>query len=108
MSTEEVSPTTPPHALSGTTPPVTVPAIELEDVEVVYRVRGIDRSVLRGVSLTIDQGESYGLVGESGCGKTTAAFAIMRHLPRNGRVVSGSIRVNGEDLMSMEIGRAHV
>jgi peptide/nickel transport system ATP-binding protein len=77
------------------------PAIQLEDLEVVYRVRGVDRNVLRGVSLTIGPGESYGLVGESGCGKTTAAFAIMRALPRNGRVVSGSIRVNGEDLLGM-------
>jgi peptide/nickel transport system ATP-binding protein len=77
------------------------PAIQLEDLEVVYRVRGVDRNVLRGVSLTIGEGESYGLVGESGCGKTTAAFAIMRALPRNGRVVSGSIRVNGQDLLGM-------
>jgi peptide/nickel transport system ATP-binding protein len=77
------------------------PAIQLEDLEVVYRVRGVDRNVLRGVSLTIGAGESYGLVGESGCGKTTAAFAIMRALPRNGRVISGSIRVNGEDLLGM-------
>jgi peptide/nickel transport system ATP-binding protein len=77
------------------------PAIQLEDLEVVYRVRGVDRNVLRGVSFTIGAGESYGLVGESGCGKTTAAFAIMRALPRNGRVVSGSIRVNGEDLLGM-------
>ena len=77
------------------------PAIELEDLEVVYRVRGIDRSVLRGVTFTIGEGEAYGLVGESGCGKTTAALAIMRYLPRNGRVVSGSIRVGGEDLVRM-------
>jgi peptide/nickel transport system ATP-binding protein len=77
------------------------PAIELQDLEVVYRVRGVDRRVLRGVTLTIDKGESYGLVGESGCGKTTAAFAIMRSLPRNGRVVSGSIRADGEDLLAM-------
>jgi peptide/nickel transport system ATP-binding protein len=77
------------------------PAIELEDLEVVYRVRGVDRSVLRGVTLTIDEGEAYGLVGESGCGKTTAALAIMRYLPRNGRVVSGAIRVAGEDLVRM-------
>jgi peptide/nickel transport system ATP-binding protein len=76
-------------------------AIELEDVDVVYRVRGRDRAVLRELSLAIGRGESYGLVGESGCGKTTAAFTIMRHLPRNGRVVSGSIRVNGEDLLQM-------
>jgi peptide/nickel transport system ATP-binding protein len=76
-------------------------AIELEDLEVVYRVRGIDRPVLRGVSLTIGRGEAYGLVGESGCGKTTAAFAIMRYLPRNGRVVGGSVRVNGEDMLRM-------
>jgi peptide/nickel transport system ATP-binding protein len=80
---------------------VSTPAIELQDLEVVYRVRGIDRSVLRSVDLAIGEGESYGLVGESGCGKTTVAFAIMRALPRNGRVVSGSIRVSGEDLLRM-------
>jgi peptide/nickel transport system ATP-binding protein len=77
------------------------PAIELKDLEVVYRVRGTDRRVLRGVSLSIHQGESFGLLGESGCGKTTAAFSIMRYLPRNGRVVSGSITVNGQDLLTM-------
>jgi peptide/nickel transport system ATP-binding protein len=77
------------------------PAIQLEDLDVAYRVRGRDRRVLRGISLTIGEGESYGLVGESGCGKTTTAFAIMRHLPRNGRILSGSIRVNGEDLLKM-------
>ena len=77
------------------------PAIQLEDLEVVYRVRGVDRPVLRGLSITIEQGESYGLVGESGCGKTTAAFTIMRYLPRNGRVVSGSIRADGKDLLAM-------
>ncbi|HEY3105328.1 MAG TPA: ABC transporter ATP-binding protein [Gaiellaceae bacterium] len=80
---------------------MTDPAIELKDLEVVYRVRGTDRSVLRGVSLSIQPGESFGLVGESGCGKTTAAFAIMRYLPRNGRVMDGSITVNGQDLLAM-------
>jgi len=80
---------------------MTTPAIDLEGLEVVYRVRGVDRRVLRGVDLTIREGESYGLVGESGCGKTTAAYALMRALPRNGRVVGGSVRVNGEDLLEM-------
>jgi len=82
------------------------PAIQLQDLEVVYRVRGVDRPVLRSLSLTVEKGESYGLVGESGCGKTTAAFTIMRYLPRNGRVVSGSIHADGDDLLAM--GEAEV
>ena len=51
--------------------------------------------------LQIAEGESYGLVGESGCGKSTAAFAALRYLPRNGRVSSGGIHVAGEDLLAM-------
>jgi peptide/nickel transport system ATP-binding protein len=77
------------------------PALQLQDLEVVYRVRGVDRPVLRGLSLTVEKGGSYGLVGESGCGKTTAAFTVMRYLPRNGRVVSGSVHADGADLLAM-------
>jgi peptide/nickel transport system ATP-binding protein len=79
-------------------------AIELQDLQIAYTVRGVDRRVLRGVSFSIGEGESYGLVGESGCGKTTAAFAIMRYLPRNAKVLSGSIRLNGEDMLAMSGG----
>ena len=85
-----------PRALDETTP-----ALELRELDVAYRVRGIDRRVLRGVSLAVGRGESYGLVGESGCGKTTAAFAAMRYLPRNGRVTAGSVLLDGEDLWRM-------
>jgi peptide/nickel transport system ATP-binding protein len=81
------------------------PALELRDLDVVYRVRGIDRPVLRGVSFEIGRGESYGLVGESGCGKSTAALAIVRYLARNGRVTSGSIFVDGTDALARH-GRA--
>jgi peptide/nickel transport system ATP-binding protein len=79
----------------------TEPALQLQDLGVVYRVRGVDRPVLRGLSLTVEKGGSYGLVGESGCGKTTAAFTVMRYLPRNGRVVSGSVHADGADLLAM-------
>jgi len=77
------------------------PALELDDLGVAFRVRGRWLQVLRGVSLTIPAGGSYGLVGESGCGKSTTALAIMRYLPRNGRVTSGSMHVGGADLLAM-------
>jgi peptide/nickel transport system ATP-binding protein len=79
----------------------TATALELRELDVAYRVRGIDRPVLRGVSLTVGDGESYGLVGESGCGKSTTAFAIMRYLPRNGKITGGSIRLAGRDLVEL-------
>jgi peptide/nickel transport system ATP-binding protein len=76
-------------------------ALELRDVEIVYRVRGRDREVVRGISLEIGKQESYGLVGESGCGKSTTALSIVRYLPRNGRVSSGSISVAGVDVLRL-------
>jgi peptide/nickel transport system ATP-binding protein len=85
--------------------PTGAPALEVRELEVVYRVRGKDRPVLRGVSLQVERGRSYGLVGESGCGKSTAALAIVRYLPRNGRVRSGSITVAGTDALALR-GRA--
>ena len=77
------------------------PALEVADLELVYRVRGVDRPVLRGLSLAIGRGQSYGLVGESGCGKSTAALGIVRYLPRNGRITGGSISVAGRDVLAL-------
>ena len=79
----------------------TTPTHELRNLEVAYTVRGIDRQVLRGVSFSIAPGEAYGLVGESGCGKSTAAFAAMRYLPRNGKITSGSILFEGKDIVDI-------
>ena len=79
----------------------TTPTLELRNLEVAYTVRGIDRQVLRGVSLSIAPGEAYGLVGESGCGKSTAAFAAMRYLPRNGKITNGSILFEGKDIVDI-------
>src|SRR5215470_3616143 len=73
----------------------------LHDLDVAYQVRGRDRPVLRGLTLRIGRGESYGLVGESGCGKSTAALAAVRYLPRNGIVGGGRILVDGRDLMAL-------
>jgi peptide/nickel transport system ATP-binding protein len=76
-------------------------ALSFESVDVAYRVRGVPRRVLRALSLTIGRGEAYGLVGESGCGKSTAALAAVRYLPRNGKVSAGRILVNGRDIVAM-------
>ncbi len=78
------------------------PTLEFEDLKLAYMVRGSAREVLRGVSFAIQPGEAYGLVGESGCGKSTAAYAAIRSLPRNARVLSGAVRLEGRDVMSIK------
>jgi peptide/nickel transport system ATP-binding protein len=76
-------------------------ALEVVDLEVAYLVRGVPREVLRGVSFEVAPGEAYGLVGESGCGKSTTAFAALRYLPQNGRIMAGRVLVDGNDVTDM-------
>ncbi len=76
--------------------------LEVSHLDVAYRVRGSDRLALRDVSFSIGRQESFGLVGESGCGKSTTALAITRYLPRNGRLSGGSVLVNGRDPAKMD------
>ncbi len=64
-------------------------------------MRGVPRAVLRGVSFQVAPGEAYGLVGESGCGKSTTAFAALRYLPANGRITAGHVKVAGDDVTLM-------
>jgi len=71
--------------------------LEVRGLEVEYgRVRAVD-----GIDLTIDAGEILGLAGESGCGKSTVANAIMQILRPPARIVGGSIRFRDEDLTAM-------
>ena len=56
---------------------------------------------MRDVSFHVARGESFGLVGESGCGKSTIALAIVRYLARNGRVSDGTIEIDGRDVLSL-------
>jgi peptide/nickel transport system ATP-binding protein len=76
-------------------------ALAIEDLRVAYKVRGVDREVLRGVTFSIAPGEAYGLVGESGCGKSTTAYAALRYLPHNGRITGGRVLVADEDVIAM-------
>ncbi|UVK54087.1 ABC transporter ATP-binding protein [Mesorhizobium sp. AR02] len=77
-------------------------ALELSDLSVAYRVAGRNRAVLRNLSLNIRQGEAYGLVGESGCGKSTVALTVVRYLPRNGSISGGAISLDGQDVMKLD------
>ena len=76
-------------------------ALAVEHLDVTYRVRGREETVLRDVSFRIGRGESYGLVGESGSGKSTAALAVVRYLARNGRVSGGRMAIDGRDVLAL-------
>jgi peptide/nickel transport system ATP-binding protein len=77
------------------------PLLELRDVRISYFVRAGEANVVPGLSLSLRRGEAMGLVGESGCGKSTVALAIMRYLGRAGRVVGGQILFEGRNLAAL-------
>lgn len=80
------------------------PLLEISDLTVTYRgVRG-DVPAVRGVDLRLDAGETLGLAGESGCGKSSLALALLRLLPRTA-TVTGRILLDGEDVLAMSWGR---
>lgn len=74
--------------------------LEIEDLRISYPTRGGEARAVDGVSFAIQEGEYLGLVGESGCGKSTIAKAILGILPRSARV-SGSIRYRGRELVGL-------
>ncbi len=84
--------------------PVSRPLLSVENL--VTRFENNEQAVcaVDGVSLTIQRGETYALLGESGCGKSMTSFSIMRLLPPSGRVVAGRVLFDGEDLMQLSDG----
>ena len=76
-------------------------ALDVRDLEVTFHRRGRRLPVLKGVTLKIARGEAYGLVGESGCGKTTLAMAAMRYLASNGTLDNGRVLVDGQDVSEL-------
>ncbi len=82
---------------------MTTPLLHIEDLAVSYRTRRGDVPAVAGVSFDLAAGDSLGLVGESGCGKSTIAFAIMRWLGASGRIAGGRVLFAGEDLARMPL-----
>jgi len=72
--------------------------LEVEDLKTQIRLRRGTVHAVDGLSFELESGETLGIVGESGCGKTMAAMSIMRLLPRGGFIAGGEIRLEGRDL----------
>jgi peptide/nickel transport system ATP-binding protein len=79
-----------------------VPLLEVRGLGVEFQTRGGTAHVLEDIQLHIQRGETLGLVGESGCGKSITALALMRLIPQPpGRITSGQIVFDGQDLLQL-------
>ncbi len=77
------------------------PVLELQNARISYFTRAGEINVVPGVSFKLEQGEALGLVGESGCGKSTVAFSVMNYLSGVGRLTGGRILFEGQDMSKM-------
>ena len=76
--------------------------LEVQDLSIDYVTQGkAPARAVQDVSFVLHEGESMGLVGESGCGKTTLVLALLRLLPAAGQIVGGKIRFMGADVTAM-------
>jgi peptide/nickel transport system ATP-binding protein len=78
--------------------------LSIRDLEVAYATQAGPVPAVRGVDLDVEAGETLGLAGESGCGKSTIAHAILRLLPDETKV-SGEVLLEGEDVLTMSFAR---
>lgn len=72
--------------------------LEIQDLKVYYETKGGTVKAVDGVNLIVSKGTSVGLAGESGCGKTTLGLSFLKLLPSNGKIISGSLLFEGDDI----------
>jgi peptide/nickel transport system ATP-binding protein len=77
------------------------PILEIEDLSISFFTRLREIPAVMDFSVRVRPGEAVGLVGESGCGKSTVALGVMQDLGKNGRIVGGSIKFKGRNLNEM-------
>ncbi len=80
------------------------PLLDVRDLHVTYSSREGEIPAVRGVSFTLRRGETLGLAGESGCGKSSLAAAVLKLLPQ-GTKVEGEVLLDGENVFTMSPGR---
>jgi len=78
---------------------IQTPILDVQNLAISYETRYGDVPAVRDTSFDIQRGQVHGLVGESGCGKSTVAFGIVNFLGRNGKIVDGHILFQGQDLV---------
>src|SRR5262245_25781933 len=79
-----------------------VPLLEVRDLRTEFRSGGSVFAAVDGVSFSLAPGETLGIVGESGCGKSVTSLSIMRLIPNPpGRIAAGEIRLEGRDLLEL-------
>lgn len=76
-----------------------MPLLEIEQLKTILNTGSPPVHAVDGLDLKIFKGETFALLGESGCGKSMTALSIMRLLPETAEIVEGSIRINGNDLL---------
>ena len=87
--------------MTTTTWDASQPILEISNLSISFFTRMREIPAVMDFSCSVMQGESMGLVGESGCGKSTVALAVMRDLGKNGKIVGGTIKFKGRDLTNM-------
>ena len=78
--------------------------LQVKDLTMHYQTRQGAVKAVDGISFDLARGEVLGLVGESGCGKTSVAISFMKLLPDNARVIKGQVLLDGQDLLTMDDG----
>ena len=78
------------------------PVLQVKDLTMHYQTRLGTVKAVDGISFELARGEVLGLVGESGCGKTSIAVTLMKLLPDNALIVKGQVLLDGQDLMTMD------
>jgi peptide/nickel transport system ATP-binding protein/oligopeptide transport system ATP-binding protein len=82
------------------------PLLQVQDLRTYFDVRGFVAKAVDGVSFSIPSGNTLGLVGESGCGKSVTAHSIIRLIPEPpGRIAGGHVNFQGQDLLSLSESR---
>ncbi len=81
------------------------PLLEVRDLTMSYQTRQGEVRAVDGVSFSVERGQALGLVGESGCGKSSIALSLLKLLPENSAIDGGQVLLDGEDIVPLSESR---